>query len=330
MYRSFDLLTNVSGDGGSGGGGEDGGEGGGEGEGGGGGSSGSCWSMPATCPCALATAVVREPGKIAARCSGGARCPVQARARLSHFTSRRCLDIRGVGAAKIEALVAGGRIGNIADLFTLQARDEALVTALATEGEKERQQQQQQQQQQQGREAAETGCSAESDDLQRQPLAKWPGFGKGSVANLFEAIALAERTPVRLGRFLFALAIPSVGETGAERLAAHYGGDFERLWEVVLRAVEEKTAAAADEEEEKARAVAVRGVEAAEATAVLTAVGGQQQEQEEQQQHMSALQELCAVDGIGQMVVHALVDFASDQNSRELVELLARKHLTFA
>jgi len=319
VQRAGDVIPKiVRRVGGSSDGGEDGEGGGG---GGGGSSSGSSWSMPATCPCVLATAVVREPGKIAARCSGGARCPVQARARLSHFTSRRCLDIRGLGAAKIEALVAGGRIGNIADLFTLQARDEALATALATEGEKEHHHHQQQ-----GREAAEPGCTAESDDLQRQPLAKWPGFGKGSVANLFEAIALAERTPVHLGRFLFALAIPSVGETGAERLAAHYGGDFERLWEVVLRAVEEKAAAAAEEEEERVRAVAVRGDEAAEAAAVPTAVGGQQ----EQQQHMSALQELCAVDGIGKMVVHALVDFASDQNSRELVELLARKHLAFA
>ncbi|GGK26919.1 NAD-dependent DNA ligase LigA [Salinarimonas ramus] len=66
------------------------------------------------------------------------------------------------------------------------------------------------------------------------------GWGPQSARNLFAAIA--ERREVELNRFVFALGIPHVGETGAKLLARHFG-TFETLRETALRAANEDAAA---------------------------------------------------------------------------------------
>lgn len=69
------------------------------------------------------------------------------------------------------------------------------------------------------------------------------GWGLQSARNLFAAIA--ERRSVELNRFIFALGIPHVGETGAKLLARHFG-TFEALRAAARRAGEGDAAAYAE------------------------------------------------------------------------------------
>jgi DNA ligase (NAD+) len=80
--------------------------------------------FPAVCP-ACGTAVIQLEGEVAVRCPNPA-CPAQVRQRLRHFASRSCVKIDGLGPATINALIAGGRVKNIADLYRLRLQD--LVT----------------------------------------------------------------------------------------------------------------------------------------------------------------------------------------------------------
>jgi DNA ligase (NAD+) len=77
-------------------------------------------SPPARCP-ACDTRVVRE-GPIV-RCPNGLSCPAQLRAAIEHFGSRDALDIRGLGAETVEALVAAGLVGSVADVLALREKD---------------------------------------------------------------------------------------------------------------------------------------------------------------------------------------------------------------
>ncbi len=140
--------------------------------------------FPRTCPCPLATAVVRdrtaagEEGRIA-RCSGELACPYQRIEHLRHFVSRRAFDIDGLGERQIALFYEKGWIREPADLFELAARNPTIK------------------------------------------LEEQEGFGETSARKLFAAIE-ARRT-VPLERFIHALGIRHVGETTARALARGYG-----------------------------------------------------------------------------------------------------------
>ncbi len=74
--------------------------------------------MPATCP-ECGSAVVRLPGEVVARCTGGLVCPAQRKQALLHFASRRALDIEGLGDKLVDQLVDGGIVHTPADLYKL-------------------------------------------------------------------------------------------------------------------------------------------------------------------------------------------------------------------
>ncbi len=76
------------------------------------------WQMPARCPVCGAE-IVREEGAAAWRCSGELSCPAQRKEALFHFASRRAMDIDGLGGKFIEALVDGGMVHSVADLYRL-------------------------------------------------------------------------------------------------------------------------------------------------------------------------------------------------------------------
>ncbi len=78
------------------------------------------FSMPRRCP-ECHTKVVRE-GPFD-RCPNGLACPAQLKRAIAHFGSRDALDIRGLGAETVDALVSSGLVRSVADLFTLRARD---------------------------------------------------------------------------------------------------------------------------------------------------------------------------------------------------------------
>ena len=142
------------------------------------------FAFPKTCPCPLATPVVRDmtaAGKEGAvsRCSGELACPHQRIEHLRHFVSRRAFDIEGLGEKQINLFYEQGWIKEPADIFTLARRN---------------------------------------GDIQ---LERHEGFGEVSVRNLFAAIE-ARRT-ISLERFIYALGIRHVGETTARSLARGYG-----------------------------------------------------------------------------------------------------------
>ena len=122
------------------------------------------------------------------RCSGGLTCAAQAKERLKHFVSRSALDIDGLGAKQIE---------DYWDLELLRAPQDIFLLA-----------------------------HKYADD----PPAIWKyGSGdksklgklKDSARKLFDSIEASKRPD--LDRFIFALGILHVGETGARILARHYG-----------------------------------------------------------------------------------------------------------
>lgn len=125
----------------------------------------------------------------------------------------------------------------------------------------------------------------------RESLVAREGFGEKSVANLLDSIEASKHTT--LGRFLFALGIPEVGETMAQDLAAHFGTlaaveDAARTYGERLRALEDSddTAAAVDRE-------------------------------------LSGLA-LRRVPNVGPRVAAQLADFFSEAHNREIIAALCR------
>ena len=74
--------------------------------------------MPRQCP-ACGSDVVREPGALNHRCSGGLFCPAQRKQALLHFASRRAMDIEGLGDKLVDQLVDAGLIRTLPELYTL-------------------------------------------------------------------------------------------------------------------------------------------------------------------------------------------------------------------
>ena len=64
------------------------------------------------------------------RCTGGLTCIAQLKERLSHFVSRKGLDIDGLGEKQIEAFLEWGLVRNPIDLFTLEERDNTSISKL--------------------------------------------------------------------------------------------------------------------------------------------------------------------------------------------------------
>ena len=76
--------------------------------------------LPQRCP-ACGSHVDRTEGESVARCSGQLVCPAQRLGALFHFSSRRAMDIDGLGERLIAQLIESGRVATPADLYTLTA-----------------------------------------------------------------------------------------------------------------------------------------------------------------------------------------------------------------
>ncbi len=149
------------------------------------------WHMPSHCP-VCGSALLREEGEAAWRCSGGLVCAAQRKEALIHFAARRAMDIEGIGERFVDALVDFGYVHTPADLYKLTLEDFLEMKRRADERD---------------------GTTPETVK-QGKVATKW-------AENLIEAIEASKRTT--LPRFLFALGIMHIGESTAKTLAAWLG-----------------------------------------------------------------------------------------------------------
>jgi DNA ligase (NAD+) len=111
------------------------------------------------------------------------------------------------------------------------------------------------------------------------------GFGELSVKNLFAAIEA--RRHIALNRLIFALGIRHVGESNAKLLARHYG-TIENLRQGVAAAAEGQESEGLESEDQKSE----------------------------------AYEELNAIEGIGEVVADAIVEFFKEPHNREALDRL--------
>ena len=149
------------------------------------------WHMPAHCP-VCGSALLREEGEAAFRCSGGLVCAAQRKEALIHFASRRAMDIDGLGERYVDALVDFGYVHTPADLYKLTLDDFLEMKRRADERD---------------------GTTPETVK-QGKVATKW-------AENLLDGIAASKATT--LARFLFGLGIMHIGESTAKTLAAWLG-----------------------------------------------------------------------------------------------------------
>ncbi|HEV2538238.1 MAG TPA: NAD-dependent DNA ligase LigA [Frateuria sp.] len=149
------------------------------------------WSMPAQCP-VCGSALMREEGEAAWRCSGGLVCPAQRKEALIHFASRRAMDIEGLGIRFVDALVELDYVRTPADIYALTV--ERFVAMKQAIDERE-------------------GTTPETVKAGKIAT-KW-------AENLVAGIDASRRTT--LPRFLFALGIMHIGESTAKTLATWLG-----------------------------------------------------------------------------------------------------------
>ena len=149
------------------------------------------WHMPTHCP-VCHSALVREEGEAAWRCSGGLVCAAQRKEALIHFASRRAMDIEGIGERFVDALVDFGYVHTPADLYKLTLDDFLEMKRRADDRD------------------GTTPETVKSGKI----ATKW-------AENLVEAIEASKHTT--LTRFLYALGIVHIGESTAKMLATWLG-----------------------------------------------------------------------------------------------------------
>jgi DNA ligase (NAD+) len=76
------------------------------------------FEMPATCP-VCSSALHRATDAADYICTGGLKCDAQRRFRLTHFGSRLCMNIEGMGESTVNALLEAGLVALPSDLYQL-------------------------------------------------------------------------------------------------------------------------------------------------------------------------------------------------------------------
>lgn len=85
--------------------------------------------FPSVCP-VCGSAVVKAEGEAVLRCTGGLYCGAQRKEAIKHFSSRKALDIDGLGDKLVEQLVDEGLIKTAADLFKLTELDVSIMARM--------------------------------------------------------------------------------------------------------------------------------------------------------------------------------------------------------
>ena len=140
------------------------------------------FALPPRCP-ACEAPVVRERGEAVARCVN-ASCVARLKESILHFARRTALDVDGVGEWLVDALVDGGLVKDLADLYDLRVEQLAKLT--------------------------------------KRTKVSPARLGEKSAARVVAGLERSKEAP--LGRLVFGLGIRHVGERTAALLAERFRG----------------------------------------------------------------------------------------------------------
>ena len=134
------------------------------------------FEMPSRCP-VCGGPVVREEDEAVARCISNS-CSARLKESILHFAHRSAMDIDGLGAWLVDAVVDGGLVSNLADLYDLEAPQLA--------------------------------------DLEKDTKVSKTRLGEKSADRVMEGLQNSKQIPLR--RLVYGLGIRHVGERTAELL----------------------------------------------------------------------------------------------------------------
>ena len=88
------------------------------------------FTMPMTCP-ECDSHIERPADEAIARCTGGLICPAQRKQAITHFASRRALDIEGMGEKLADLLVGADLVKSLDDIYKLDVATLANLERMA-------------------------------------------------------------------------------------------------------------------------------------------------------------------------------------------------------
>ena len=88
------------------------------------------FSMPKACP-QCGSHIERPADEAVARCTGGLYCPAQRKQAITHFASRRALDIEGLGEKLADQLVEANLVHSLDDIYKLDVNTLANLERMA-------------------------------------------------------------------------------------------------------------------------------------------------------------------------------------------------------
>lgn len=78
--------------------------------------------MPSQCP-ECSSSLTKKEGDAVLRCNAGVECPAQRKQGIMHYSSRKAMDIDGLGEKIIDQLIGNGLLKNFSDLYKLTVED---------------------------------------------------------------------------------------------------------------------------------------------------------------------------------------------------------------
>jgi DNA ligase (NAD+) len=88
------------------------------------------FNMPSVCP-ECGSHIVRPQDEAVARCTGGLFCPAQRKQAITHFASRRAMDIEGLGEKLVDQLVDANLVHGLDDVYKLDVSTLANLERMA-------------------------------------------------------------------------------------------------------------------------------------------------------------------------------------------------------
>lgn len=89
------------------------------------------FKMPIVCP-ECGSHILKQADEVVARCTGGLFCPAQRKQAITHFASRRAMDIEGLGEKLVDQLVEANLVHTLADIYLLDLHTLSNLDRMAT------------------------------------------------------------------------------------------------------------------------------------------------------------------------------------------------------